>query len=230
MAQSGVPGGVPAARRTRRRAPGTRASSSTSTPSSWALASLEPAFCAGHEVVGLPAHRCGGLAAGGADGRLCRLAVERLERAGDDDGLARQWTRGRGRIGDRRWDRDHAHRCQVAQQARRVGVIEEAADGRRPPRRRCRAQPRSRSDSAAARASAMRAVHAASSSPASIGQVVAIHSARSMAVCSPTWRMPSAARMRESGRRRERSMAAMRLSALFWPNRSRSTRSSARRR
>ena len=47
-----------------------------------------------------------------------------------------------------------------------------------------------------------------------------------MAVCSPTWRMPRAARMRDSGRRRDRSMAATRFSALFCAKRSRPTRSS----
>ena len=64
------------------------ASSRTGTPSSWALASFEPAALAGDQVVRLLRHRAAGLAAGRPDRLLGLLAAEALERAGDDDGLA----------------------------------------------------------------------------------------------------------------------------------------------
>ena len=83
-----------------------------------------------------------------------------------------------------------------------------------------------RPGSTAASSAAMRRVQSVSVSSGPGGQVVATHAARSMAVCSPTWRMPSAARMRESGRRRARSMAATRFSADFCAKRSSATRSS----
>ena len=57
-----------------------------------------------------------------------------------------------------------------------------------------------RSAGVSASVAATRRVHSASDSPSAGGHSPAIQSARSMAVWKPTWRMPSALRMRLSGR------------------------------
>ena len=154
---------------------------------------------AGHEVVGLAAHRTGRLAARGPDGRLGGLAIEALQRARHHERLAGQRSSpvpGRAHL---RRDTDHADRCQLAEEPGTRRRRRRSGPGWLPPRRRCRALGESaRAPRPPARA-AMRRVHSASVSPGSGGQVSATQAARSMAVCSPTWRMPSAARMRESG-------------------------------
>ena len=76
------------------------------------------------------------------------------------------------------------------------------------------------SGAAARRKSAARRLHSAALSPSAGGPCSASHPARSIAVCSPTWRMPSALRTRARGRRRARSIAATRFSALLRAKRS----------
>ena len=69
----------------------------------------------------------------------------------------------------------------------------------------------------------------ASSSASMMASILPKWRATSRAVVSPTWRMPSANNRRPSAGARALSIASTRLSADFWPMRSRPTSSSGRR-
>ena len=142
---------------------------------------------------------------------------------GHDDRLARQRAVERRRGARDRADRLHARVGEVVEDARGGRIGEPGAQARRDHRADAvhRLEALGRQSRELARHSGEPAVRA-------LHRLVGSRAARRprssppgrCAVCSPTWGMPSAYRIRPSGRTRDRSMAAARFSALLRAKRS----------